>query len=146
MPTHYYFDDHGWLTAAVLPARVTDIAPPDAPLPEGRGWNFTGHEWLAMDLHPAALPEPVVDADLRVTGVAFKRRLTAAERIAIRTLAATNAHVYDYMDLLDSALVVHLDDVDTMGGLQMLESAGVLATGRTAAIMSAPIQPGERPA
>jgi hypothetical protein len=90
-------------------------------------------------------PPPGPSDDVRITGVAFKRRLSSAERIAIRELAKTNAHVYDYMDLLDSAPAVHLTDADVIGGLHMLESASILAAGRAAAILSAPIQPGERP-
>ena len=88
---------------------------------------------------------PPPKPDLRVTGVAFKRRLTANERIAIRAAAGSSAHVFDYMDLLNSAPSVHLDEVDVVGGLQMLEAAGVLAAGRAAAILAAPIQEGERP-
>lgn len=145
MNTHYYFDDHGWLTAAVLPARVTDIAPPDAPLPEGWGWNFTGYEWLAVELHPVAAPILVAEVDLRITSVAFKRRMTSEERIAIRAAAAANAQVFDYMDLLDSAPTVHLDDVDVVKGLHTLEGAKILGAGRADAILSAPIQAGERP-
>ena len=46
----------------------------------------------------------------RITAVAFKRRFTPTERIAIRAAAQANAQVYDYMDLLNSGLAVHVTD------------------------------------
>lgn len=131
---------------------VVNVALADAPLAPnwiasdtaGVGWTYDPVTVVFTAPIPPA-PSPAPPPDLRITSVAFKRRMTSAERMAIRALAANNAHVYDYMDLLDSAPVVHLDDADLIGGLQMLESAGTLATGRTAAILAAPIQAGERP-
>lgn len=90
-------------------------------------------------------PAPAPVADQRITPFHFKKRLTPAERIAIRDLAKVNSEVYDYMDMLDTAPVVHLDDPMTRGGLQMLEAAGKLATGRAAAVLDAPVQENERP-
>ena len=82
----------------------------------------------------------------RITAVAFKRRFTPTERIAIRAAAQANAQVYDYMDLLNSGLAVHVTDADVIAGLQALEAAGVIAAGRAAQILSAPIQAEEAPA
>ena len=64
---HYYFDDHGWLTATVLPDRVTDIAPPESLPLEGWAWNFTGYAWLAMELHPVPLIPPAPPVPQSVT-------------------------------------------------------------------------------
>lgn len=93
------------------------------------------------------LPDDVapVSTDTRITPYHLKRRMTSTERKAIRNLAKTSDDIYDYMDMLDSATTVHLDDPMTIGGLQALEAAGKLAPGRAAAILNAPIQDNERP-
>ena len=90
--------------------------------------------------------DPLSRPDTSMSTVAFKRRMTSAERIAIRGMATQNAHVYDYMDLLDSGTLVHLDDPDLIGGLQLLASAGVFAAGRVDQITALPVLPSERPA
>ena len=83
--------------------------------------------------------------DMRVTKLAFKQRMTAAERIAIRTAATTDAIVYDFMDLVDSATFIDLARQDTQDGVNYLESAGLLAAGRAAQILTNPITDEERP-
>jgi hypothetical protein len=66
----------------------------------------------------------------------FKRRLTSTERVTIRTIAKQNAVVEDFMDLLDSATEVRSDDQDVIEGLTMLESAGLLGSGRANEIIN----------
>lgn len=144
-----YFDERGWISTTPIEGRSTHVPPPDDRLPDGWAWNHLGvpgREWVAMEVNPAPAELPAQKPDLRISGIAFKRRLTSEERIAIRAAAAANARVYDYMDLLDSAAVVHLDDKDLVGGLRMLEAASILKSGRTDAIISAPIEQHERPA
>lgn len=57
---------------------------------------------------------------------AFYRRLTAAERIAIRTLATTDAIAADFMHTLDSAIAsgtpVYATDPDLIAGLGYLST------------------------
>ena len=73
----------------------------------------------------------------------------AAERIAIRTVAASNPVIYDFMDLLDASATIDLAVPALLTDLTVLEStpnpAGgmVLATGRAAAIVNAPVQASE---
>ena len=88
----------------------------------------------------AALPP-----ETKVTKLAFKQRMTAAERIAIRTAASTDPIVFDFMDLVDSAIYIDLARQDTQDGVNYLESAGLLAAGRAAQILTAPITQDERP-
>jgi len=64
-----------------------------------------------------------------------KRRLTAAERIAIRAAALSDPIIGDFMDLLDSADLVFLDDADLAAGLGYLVSVGLLGAGRVAEIL-----------
>ena len=66
----------------------------------------------------------------------FKRRMTQAERVTIRTAAKSNASVEDFMDMLDSAQEVRSDDPDLAAGLQLLEAAGMLAAGRANEIIN----------
>lgn len=80
------------------------------------------------------LPAPVA---LRVLSkLDYLKRFTQAERIAIRTLGQTNDTVNDYIELMNAAVVVRLDDPDTVGGVNALESAGALAVGRAAEILA----------
>lgn len=68
---------------------------------------------------PPPAPEPRT-----ITGIAFLRRFTLAQRIAIRALAATDPIVQDFMALLDAAIAaggdVYLDDPDTAAGVAYL--------------------------
>lgn len=90
---------------------------------------------------PDIAPAPV----LRITVGAFKRRMTQAERIAIRAAAAGNPIVYDFVDLLDSSSYADLSDPLLIAGLQQMETAGLLGAGRADEILTAPIDPSELP-
>jgi len=70
-----------------------------------------------------------------ISKLEFKQRLTQAERIAIRTAAKTDDIVYDFMDLLDSSSFIDLMHVDTIAGVNYLESQGLIATGRATEIL-----------
>lgn len=106
---------------------------------------FIGGTFITVPDEPAA--EPVQKPDTRVYAIALMRRMTQEERIAIRNLAKANDVAFDFMDLLDKAPngIVHLDDRDLVAGINTMEAAGKLAKGRAQEILSAPIQPGERP-
>ena len=83
--------------------------------------------------------------NMRVTKLAFKQRMTAAERIAIRTAASTDPIVFDFMDLVDSATYIDLARQDTQDGVNYLEAQGHLAAGRANEILTNAIQAEERP-
>ena len=102
----------------------------------GPGWTYSDSTFTA----PAAAP------DLRhITGYAFKMRMTAAERIAIRAAAAVSAEVADFMDLADSAQYIDLDLDTTQDGVEALEAATLIGAGRAAVILDTPIVDAERP-
>jgi hypothetical protein len=95
----------------------------------GIGWAYADGVFTA----PAAAPV----APVRILSkVEYLKRLTQAERINIRAAAAGNAVVDDYVQLLNVTGVVNLDDPDTIGGLNALESAGLLSVGRAAEILA----------
>ena len=80
-----------------------------------------------------------------ITGYALKMRMTSAERIAIRDAAASSDEVADFMDLADSAQYIDLDDPTTRTGVQTMEAALLLGTGRALEILDAAIVDAERP-
>lgn len=92
----------------------------------------------------------------RITKLAFRNRFTTAEKVALEIAgldnpsapmparaqaAALRANQAD----LSAATFVDLQRPDTRAGVQMLEAAGLLASGRALEILDAPIQPHERP-
>jgi len=118
---------------------VTDYDEP-TPRPEhiGEGWRL--QEVFVSQPSPDAPVEPV---DTRVYGgrreltpLEFLRLLTQPERVAVRTAAKTNATIEDYLDLIDKADTVNLDNTDVSGGLMLLEQAGLLAAGRAEEILN----------
>ena len=92
----------------------------------------------------------------RITRLAFRNRFTPAEKAAIelaalddptapmsqrQQAAALRANQAD----LAAATFVDLARPDTRAGVQMLETAGLLAVGRVLEILDAPVQAAERP-
>ena len=96
--------------------------------------------WYVPTPAPAPAPGPT---SLKITAFAFKMRLTSAERQAIRTAAASNPALYDYMDIMDTAGYADLLDPVTIAGTQALESAGLIASGRASQLLSTTLMPGE---
>lgn len=107
------------------------------------------HDYSTTDTAPAQpawYVEPVVQQDAppllsrKITQLAFKNRLTAAERIKLRQAAKANATVEDAIDLLDTAMYVDLDRADTRSDLMTMEAIGLLAAGRALEVLDAPVQ------
>lgn len=70
-------------------------------------------------------------ASRQISALAFKQRLTAEERIAIRA-AATDPVIADFLDLLASANLVDLDNADTVAGIEYLVANDLLTADRAA--------------
>ena len=108
----------------------------------GVGWTYANGVFTAP-----VVPAPSLGSV--ITQRAFKMRMTATERIAIRTVAASNAVIYDFMDLLDASATIDLAVPTLLTDLTVLETTAnpaggtVLATGRAAAIVQAPVQASE---
>lgn len=74
--------------------------------------------------------------DRKITPKAFLSRMTQPERIEIRNAASVNDEIYDFMDLLDKATYIDLDDQETIAGLNAIELAGLIGAGRAAEILN----------
>jgi len=73
----------------------------------------------------------------KITHVAFLKRFTAEERVAIRAAGEQSPAINDYLELLKAAGAdVDLTDPITAQGLQALEAAGLLDEGRAAEILA----------
>ena len=99
---------------------------------------------------------PPKPAPRHVTKLAFRNRFTSNEKVAMELAAlhdSTKA-LNDPANLLAATLrasmadqrdarYIDLDRPDTRAGVQALEAAGLLAAGRAAQILDAPVQPHE---
>jgi hypothetical protein len=150
---HYYaqINSEG-IVVAVLDTHAEIVAPDMVPLVSfdsakvGEHWTGSAFEQVVPPLVP----------ELRhITVLAFLNRFTKPERIATdlasiddpsASLSARQqaASVRDDMARIRSAMYIDLDRADTRDGVQLLESAGLIASGRAAAILDGPIAPNER--
>ena len=115
--------------------------------------NYPG----AWELVPAPPPIDAAEpTDARITRLAFRNRFTQAEKVALELAALDNpaastaqrqqaAALRSYLKDMDAATFVDLERPDTVAGVQSLGAAGLLAEGRAAAILTAPIEAHERP-
>lgn len=105
----------------------------------GPGWAYSGGAFAA----PVA-PAPV----RRITRLAFLSRFSDAEAIDIdlASIGATEpaAALRRYQAKVSAALWIDLDRADTRAGVQALETAGLLGTGRALEILDAPVTDAER--
>lgn len=89
---------------------------------------------LGIDIIAGDSPQPVVSS--ATTVIDFLRRFTQQERIDIVTAAKTDPVIADYQYLLDRTASVHINDPELIAGVEYLESAGEIAEGRAAAILT----------
>lgn len=112
---------------------------------KGSGWGFDGQTWT-----PPPSQEP-----RHITVLAFLNRFTQAERIATDLASIDNpsatlpqrqqaAALRDDLARTKAAIYIDLDRADTRAGVQLLETAGLIAAGRAAVILDSPIAPQER--
>lgn len=98
---------------------------------EDDGWRGFGFRIVAPD--PVIIPPDPLARWLHKA--ILKRRLTVAERIAIRAARTANPVIDDFIDLLDSTELVFLDDADLAAGLGYLVAVGLLGAGRPAEVL-----------
>lgn len=102
-----------------------------------------------------ATPTPAVDALPHITKLAFRNRFTTAEKVIIdlasidnpgAPMPARQQAAAVRVSLADAAAASYIDlsREDTRAGVQMLEVAGILGTGRALEILDAEILDGER--
>lgn len=121
------------------------------------GWSFDGEQFVAPAAPPPPPPPPPATPEPRkITPLAFRRRFTKAERAAVewaavdkpdrpeaerQMAAALRANLKDQ----EQASHIDLDDPELIEGVETLEVVGLIAAGRAQAILTAPVQPGDRP-
>lgn len=102
--------------------------------------NGVGIGWVKQEDGSYAAPPEIVP-EIVVSQADFKRLMTSAERIAIREASEQSPAIFDFMDLLNSSVTVHLSHPDVIAGITALEIAGILSPERRDEILS-----GEQPA
>ena len=91
----------------------------------------------------------------RITRLAFRNRFKAAEKVALEIASLDDpaaampqrqqaAMLRAYLADVAAATHIDLGRADTRGGVQALEAFGLIAPGRAAEILDAPIDPTER--
>jgi len=106
----------------------------DVPV-EWNGMEFATHDHTPMvDVAPDGA---IIGQSARILSkLEYLRRFTQAERIAIRQAAKQSEVLEDYLRLLELAEEINTGDPDTTAAVQMLEAAGLLASGRAAEVLS----------
>lgn len=64
----FYFDEKGFLSAAPIEGRSTDVAPPEHQPGDGFGWNWSGVAWVLAPLNPepmSVVPSVPVSVSMR---------------------------------------------------------------------------------
>lgn len=113
------------LAEAVNDARLIPAA--DETEAAGRiGKRWTGTAWEAV----AQAPNPVI------TKLAFRERFTQDEKVALYTAAKSEVRIQIWLDDLDAAQDLRLDDPRIIAGVQMLESQGMIGAGRAGEILA----------
>lgn len=102
----------------------------EAPV-EWNGMEFSTHDHVAMTQQPVTPTGPRT-----MTKLEYLRRFTVEERVAIRAAAEQNAVLADYLALMELAQEINTGDPDTIAAVQMLEQAGLIATGRAQEILN----------
>ena len=118
-------------TAAEITAAGEYLAVECAGVPE----NDSTYDPETGVITPPSPPAPPAAARI-LTKVAYLKRFTQAERMAIRGAAKESPQVEDYVELLNLSEEVDLDDPETVLGVNTLEAAGLIGAGRAAEILA----------
>jgi hypothetical protein len=102
------------------------------------GWTYNGSIFSPPAPAPDTRP-PII------TRLAFRYRLTDAEYVGILTAAKTDVSVAAWVETFNIVSQVNLNDPRTKSGLDMMVSKGLLTSQRETEILTAPVQPDERP-
>lgn len=98
----------------------------------GPGDAYENGEFLKPPAPPIPEPEPI----RIISRFAFRSRFTTEEKQAIYTVSESNITIKIWLDDLASAENVDLDLPETVSNVTALESAGLIAEGRAAAILA----------
>jgi len=101
--------------------------------------NYPGH-YREVGPEPTPPPPPPV-----ITKLAMIDRFTEAEYEGVLTAAKSDVQVQGWLDRFAAANQVNLDDSRTISGINLLVSKNLLTQARADEILTAPVQPNERP-
>jgi len=113
-------DDPGCCFVAALAEQFVEI-------PEDAEPGDTIVDGVAVKPEPPAEPEPPVAADRVLTRETILAQMTRSERLALKTLAATDAEVEDMLEVMASTNHLNIDDPENEELLTRLTSDGVLS-------------------
>ena len=100
---------------------LTDVSPGDVYDPETETFST---------------PDPVSTPRLRLTKLEFRNQFSFAEKQAIYTAARSVVDVEIFLDDLMAAEYIDVDSAETIGGVQALETATLIGTGRADEILA----------
>lgn len=90
-------------------------------------------------------PPPVDSRPPVVTRIAFASRLTDAEYVAIIGAAKSDVAVEAWLAKFNMVSQINLADPRTVAGVDLLVSKSLLTQARATAVLTDPVQEGERP-
>lgn len=136
-----------WIVTRIADAAIVYRYQAEEPV-EWQGMEFATHAHTE-EVQPEEPPAP---AEVRhITKLAFRNRFTMAEKAAIEIAALDNpgaplaqraqaAGLRATMKDQEAAQYIDLNRAETRGGVQSLEAAGLIGTGRSAQILDSAIQ------
>ena len=80
-----------------------------------------------------------------ITKIAMATRLTDAEYVGIISAAKTDVEVEAWLSKFNMASQINLEDPRTFAGIDLLVTKNLLTQARATEILTAPVQPNERP-
>jgi hypothetical protein len=109
--------------------------------------HYVARQWSPNTTETWMLPAPVPEniPERIITTKAFLLRFTGEERVAVRTAARASVAIDDWLHLLESDVIVHLDSLFMADGIHALIGAGFITDARAKEILGAEIQPFEVP-
>jgi hypothetical protein len=111
--------------------------------------TIVAEEWFVDQNYPGHYrlvgPEPQPYVQPIITKVAFRFRMTDAEYVGILSAAKTDVEVVAWVETFNMVSTIDLDNQRTKDGVANLVSKNLLTQARADEILTAPVQPGERP-
>ena len=134
------YEEHSDSGVVFLDANGAPIEVVDYPL------HYVDRHWVDNSTQPwmsPGDPQPVVERI--ITTKAFLLRFTQDERVAVRTAARNSVPIDDWLHLLESDVIVHLDSVFMQEGMDALVNNNFITAIRAKEIVGADIQAFEVP-
>lgn len=107
--------------------------------PVGPGWEYINGEFIGPAPPPLPPELPII------TKLAFRYRMTDAEYVGVLSAARSDVEVAAWIETFNMVSQIDLDDPRTASGVETLVAKALLTQERATEILTAPVQPGERP-